>query len=162
MSVKLPPPSPTKFRAECAALLQWVRTGDVAQGHDPREFLRTMLDVLYRGKPPEASLNTVDRDTPLTIVLNAGMARLHLEAREPVPVPQLAALGNIDRGHLGFLIRNGELRRSQAARSSPTGRMMDAPIVPSDARKWLGWDAAPAAAAAPETSDEPKRKANRG
>jgi len=156
LQVKLPAPNQARFRSECAALLEWARTGENANGHTPKTFLKLLLDVLYDGKVPDASLNTVDKESPLRLVLAAGMGRMHLEAREPVPTVQLAALGNIDRGHLSHLIRLGELRRTQAAIKS--GRAIDAPILPSDARKWLGWDKLPESIAPVEPKAAPEKK----
>jgi hypothetical protein len=137
LKLKVPQARSAIFRAECSALLHWVRTGAVTEGHDPKRFMHDLVDVLYRGQPPSASLERemIDTNTPLMIVLVAGLARETLEKNKPVPVVPLAALASVDRSFITKLIQAGTLKRTSVA--PERGRRMDAPIVPSDARRWL-------------------------
>jgi len=137
LGVKLPTVTPPTFRADCSALLHWVRSGAITEGHDPRRFMHELLDILFRGEAPSASLEKemLGDSTPLFIVLAAGLAREKLERREPVPVVPLAALASVDRSFITKLIQAGALKRTTVA--PERGRKMDAPIVPSDARRWL-------------------------
>jgi GH24 family phage-related lysozyme (muramidase) len=116
------------------ALTRWAKDGNQDDRIQAISTLKVLSDILFRsplgGPTAEPTFNEKDA---AQLVLSAATARLKIENRQPVPVPQIAALVGFDRSRVRQFIRAGKLRRTKAEQKR--GRQMDAPIVPSDARK---------------------------
>ena len=127
---------------QLAEFCTWAQQGGVGES---RARAIEMLDQLKRAlyRCPDSPPPTDDDPEPrfdernLTgLVLAAATARLKVEDKEPVTVPQLGALSGFDRSRIRQFITSGRLRRTKVQQGAGR-RQMDAPIVPSDARRLL-------------------------
>ena len=131
-------PGASPFGGRVADLVRWTQAGEAELRDDAVELLDALVPALF-ARPidgPPSHEPPIAPSTGLGVLLCAALARRKLEARDPVPAVQLAALGGVDVSRVRQHIRQGELRRTTKAPSR--GRAMDAPVRPGDARRWLG------------------------
>lgn len=116
-------------------LSRWAKEGKPAYKEAALATFDALVKLLFRAPLMPATPPTFDHEDPLQLVMAAARARKLVEAGNPVPSPDLAALAGFDRSRPRQLVREGILRRS----ASTEGRrgFQDAPIRNDDARALL-------------------------
>ena len=128
-------PRAQSLATDAAFLVRWTQGGDgsaARAGDVLAAFVAQLFASPLARAPDEPALDVTD---PIQLVLAAASARVKIEAGQPVPAVQLAALLGVDQSRIRQLVLAGELRRTTAEQKR--GRQMDAPILATDARKML-------------------------
>lgn len=120
---------------DAAFLVRWAQSGDgsaTRAGDVLAAFVAQLFASPLARAPDEPAFDVTD---PIQLVLAAASARIKIEAGQPVPAAQLAALLGFDQSRVRQLVLDGTLRRTTV--EPKRGRKMDAPILATDARKML-------------------------